>query len=191
MSIKQETQKSHPAKSKARYAEKPSEPVLVVENLSMAFGGQVVLNDISVCLKRGEIVLLRGENGSGKTTLLNILTGNLQPDTGMITINANGNRDKFSFPRSWWNKLNPGDHFTPERVSCTGIGRSWQEVRLFSTQSLRDNIAMASPRQTGENPITALILPLATYRRNKVNQKHADELLADFGLERERGIFRR
>jgi ABC-type branched-subunit amino acid transport system ATPase component len=52
-------------------------PLLRVEGLSHAFGGQQVLQDVAVELHRGEVVLLRGANGSGKTTLLNILTGNV------------------------------------------------------------------------------------------------------------------
>jgi ABC-type branched-subunit amino acid transport system ATPase component len=59
-------------------------PLLRVEGLSHAFGGQQVLQDVTVELRRGEVVLLRGANGSGKTTLLNILTGNVVPDRGSI-----------------------------------------------------------------------------------------------------------
>lgn len=56
---------------------------LRASGLKMAFGGQVVLDGIDLELRRGEVVLLRGENGSGKTTLLNILTGNLEPDAAL------------------------------------------------------------------------------------------------------------
>ena len=60
---------------------KPEEsPVLLrAQGLSKAFGGQVVLDNVGLELRQGEVVLLRGENGSGKTTLLNILTGLEKP----------------------------------------------------------------------------------------------------------------
>ena len=90
--------------------------VLSVKGLKKSFGGQVILDDISLDLKRGEVVLLRGENGSGKTTLVNILTGNLEPDKGELHLNINGNKELFSFPRRWWKEVNPFDHFTPERL---------------------------------------------------------------------------
>ena len=69
--------------------------VLSVKGLKKSFGGQVILDDISLNLKRGEVVLLRGENGSGKTTLVNILTGNLKPNAGEIQLIISGNKRKY------------------------------------------------------------------------------------------------
>src|SRR3712207_1248084 len=110
--------------------------LLEAEGLFKAFGGQIVLNRVDLELRQGEVVLLRGENGSGKTTLLNILPGNLEPDVGTIRYYADGTPRSYRFPRRWWQELNPFDHFTPEFVAREGIGRTWQEVRLFGTQSL-------------------------------------------------------
>lgn len=90
-------------------------------------------------------MLLRGNNGSGKTTLLNILSGNLEPDEGSIHLQVNGASEHFKFPRRWWENLNPFDHFTPERVAREGVGRTWQDVRLFNSMTLAENIAVASP----------------------------------------------
>jgi len=131
--------------------------LLRIQNLRKAFGGQIVLDGLSAELREGEVVLLRGDNGSGKTTLLNILSGSLEPDAGSIYLAANGATEHFEFPRRWWQNLNPFDHFTPERVASEGVGRTWQDVRLFTTMSLADNIAVATPRQTGENPLSAFL----------------------------------
>lgn len=131
--------------------------VLSTSGLKKSFDGQEVLKGVNLELQRGEIVLLRGDNGSGKTTLLNILTGNLEPDAGTINIYANGTPEHFRFPRKWYHDLDPFDHFTPERVSRGGIGRTWQEVRLFPTLNLQDNIALAFPGQRGEKPFSAFI----------------------------------
>ena len=131
--------------------------VLSVNSLRKSFGGQVVLDDISFELRQGEVVLLLGENGSGKTTLLNILTGNLEPDRGEIHISLNGTNEVFGWPRRWWQNINPFDHFTPERIAWEGIGRVWQDIRLFPTMTVLDNVSLAYQSQSEENPVIALL----------------------------------
>ncbi len=125
---------------------------------------------------------MRGENGSGKTTLLNILTGNLEPDVGIIDYLNRGKRRCYRFPRHWWQELNPLDHFAPEYVARAGLGRTWQDVRLFNSQSLRDNVAVAIPHQTGENPVFALFAHRIVRRRESHIRSEADLLLARLGL---------
>lgn len=150
--------------------------------LKKAFGGQVVLDGVNLELRRGEVVLLRGENGSGKTTLLNILTGNLEPDAGTIHYLVDGTPREYRFPRRWWHELNPFDHFVPEFVAREGVGRTWQDVRLFGSQTLLDNIAVADPQQPGENPLVALIAPWRSARREQALRQGAYARLAGFGL---------
>lgn len=160
-----------------------AQPILLrAKGLKKSFGGQVVLDDIDLELRQGEVVLLRGENGSGKTTLLNILTGNLEPDAGTIDYLADGSPRSYSFPRRWWQELNPFDHFTPEFVAREGIGRTWQDVRLFGAQSLRDNIAVAEPGHSGENPLVALLAPGRANRREADLNRQADTMLGRLGL---------
>lgn len=153
--------------------------LLRVLDLHKQFGGQTVLNRVSVELSAGEVVLLRGANGSGKTTLLNILTGNLEPDAGAIELRTNGVSEMFRYPRRWWN-LNP--RLTPERVALAGIGRTWQDIRLFSTQNLLDNIACAAPNQLGENPAWALLRRSEAQEQEKRNLAASQAMLLDFGL---------
>lgn len=155
--------------------------VISVRGLKKTFGGQVVLDDISLDLKQGEVVLLRGENGSGKTTLVNILTGNLEPDRGELRININGNNEEFAWPRKWWKAINPFNHFTSERLAREGIGRAWQDIRLFPTMTALENVAVATQKQTGENPVMAL-LNLRSKREDKLNRLKASEWLGRVGL---------
>ncbi len=167
----------------SKYTESKSAPVLLrAEALCKAFGGQVVLNKVDVEMRQGEVVLLRGENGSGKTTLLNILTGNLDPDAGEIHYLADSNPRVYRFPRSWWQELNPFGHFTPEFVARKSIGRTWQDVRLFGSQSLRDNLAVATPGHSGENPLLALFAPNRVAERESEINQAADTMLARLGL---------
>lgn len=155
---------------------------LRVDGLKKNFGGQVVLDNVGLELRKGEVVLLRGENGSGKTTLVNILTGNLEPDAGTIHYLADDSPRKYNFPRRWWQELNPFDHFTPEFVAQEGVCRTWQDVRLFSSLDLLDNIAVAEPGHPGENPLIALFAPKrSSLRENQIN-KDAEIMLARLGL---------
>ena len=59
-----------------------------LQDISKRFGGTVALNQVSLTLKKGEILGLIGENGAGKSTLMNIMSGALRPDTGTILLNG-------------------------------------------------------------------------------------------------------
>ena len=156
--------------------------VLCIRDLRKTFGGQVVLDGATADLREGEVVLLRGNNGSGKTTLLNILSGNLEPDDGSIHLQVNGASEYFNFPRRWWENLNPFDHFTPERVAREGVGRTWQDVRLFNTLTLAENIAVASPRQVGENPLNILLRHRRMRLEERCNREATSNRLRELGL---------
>lgn len=156
--------------------------MLRASGLKKSFGGQTVLDGVDLELRQGEVVLLRGENGSGKTTLLNILTGNLEPDAGGIHYSADDTPRSYRFPRRWWQDLNPWDHFRPEFVAMEGMGRTWQDVRLFRSLRLRDNIAVAEPGHPGENPFVALLAPGRASRREAELNAQADAMLAHLGL---------
>ena len=162
----------------------PDAPVLMrAQDLRKSFGGQVVLDGVTMELRQGEVVLLRGNNGSGKTTLLNLLTGNLEPDGGSFQLITNGAEESFDFPAPWGRELNPLNHYTPERLAWRGIGRTWQEIRLFPAHTLAQNIALATPKTIGENPFSVF----AKWRKVK-NQtaditSGAETLLAGLGLK--------
>lgn len=158
-------------------------PVLTVNGLTRAFGGHVVLDGIDLELYKGQVVLLHGQNGSGKTTLINILTGNLEPDSGEIKINIDGNKDHFVFPRAWYQTFNVFEHFSPERLAWVNLGRSWQESRLFSTQTLENNLAAAKLNQMGESPFAALFKRKRVNADERQNIKEVDGLLESVALE--------
>ncbi|MFO1061598.1 MAG: ATP-binding cassette domain-containing protein [Dongiaceae bacterium] len=160
-----------------------AQPVVMrAEGLRKAFGGQVVLDGAGFEMRRGEVVLLRGPNGSGKTTLLNILTGNLEPDAGRIQILVEGAREGFAFPRSPLAALNPFDRFSPEGIAQDGLSRTWQDIRLFPSHSLQDNVVLAIKKQLGERPLAVLFRPGAVRREQRRLAAEAVSLLGRFGL---------
>lgn len=162
----------------------PANPKILLRatNLCKSFGGQKVLSDVSVEIREGEVVILRGDNGSGKTTLLNILTGCLEPDSGVVEYSTKEPGETFRFPRRWWEEVNPFDHFLPERVAREGICRTWQDARLFKSQDLTANVAVASSGQRGENPLEAVFGFGAAQSAEQRNMEAANSLLAGLGL---------
>lgn len=130
--------------------------ILSFSGLSKSFGGHRVLDNINGSISPGEVILLRGDNGSGKTTLLNILTGCLAADSGTLEVhNAESHSAKFTFPLPFFSR---GASFHPETLARMGIGRTWQDVRLFHSQTLVDNIAAADCDQA-DSPWSALFRP--------------------------------
>jgi len=100
---------------------------LNARNITKRFGGLVATNDISLMIKPGEILGLIGPNGSGKTTLLNLLSGVLKPDTGSV---MRGERDLLDLP--------------PHKIVDVGIARTYQNIRLFPTLSVYQNVQVAA-----------------------------------------------
>ena len=88
----------------------------------------------------------------------------------------------YRFPRGRWQDINPFDHFTPESVAREGVSRTWQDVRLFNAQFLRDNITVAEQGHPGENPILALFAPRLSSRREEKINRNANAMLARLGL---------
>ncbi|MBO4630960.1 MAG: ATP-binding cassette domain-containing protein, partial [Lentisphaeria bacterium] len=156
--------------------------ILKARNIVKSFGGNRVLDGVSFDLHEGEIVLLRGANGSGKTTLINVLTGNLEPDAGEICI-CNGRKLELRFPRPWYLRTITFPRFSPEITAMAGLGRVWQDVRVFPSLTSLDNVAAAAPRQLGESVIPSVAAPLLVDRKEKKNRGEAMELLKALGAE--------
>ncbi|MBP5344571.1 MAG: ATP-binding cassette domain-containing protein [Alphaproteobacteria bacterium] len=158
--------------------------ILRASHIRKAFEGNEVLKDVSLELHEGEVMLLQGDNGSGKTTLINILTGNLMPSRGRITLGTDPNKIRhFRFPIPFWRRTLSFTYFSPERFAKEGLARMWQDVRLFSSQSLKDNIVVAKAHQRGENPLRALITPWQIDKDEATLTQMAKETLKKFGLE--------
>jgi ABC-type branched-subunit amino acid transport system ATPase component len=101
--------------------------MLSVENVTVTYGPAVVLQDISLRIGPGEIVFIAGRNGAGKTTLLKTVSGFLKPRQGTIAFQGNdvaGQR--------------------PERIARSGLRYVFQDKRVFSQLTVRENIELAA-----------------------------------------------
>jgi branched-chain amino acid transport system ATP-binding protein len=105
--------------------------LLSVRNVSRRFGGIVAIDDVSLDVEQGEIVGLIGPNGAGKTTLFNVVTRLYKPDSGVLEL------DGKSLLRT-----------PPYRIVRRGIARTFQNVELFRTMSVVDNVLVGAHTRT-------------------------------------------
>lgn len=107
-------------------------PLLVVEHLTMRFGGLIAINDVSFVAGDREITAIIGPNGAGKTTVFNCLTGFYEPTIGRLTLN-HPRRGRFLLERM-------EGHLIPARA---GVARTFQNIRLFGAMSVLENLIVA------------------------------------------------
>jgi branched-chain amino acid transport system ATP-binding protein len=140
-------------------------PLLQINSVSHAFGGLTAVDDISFGVERGSIFGLIGPNGAGKTTLFNILTGLISPQRGQLFFD--------------------GENITrlqPYRIAMHGIGRTFQNIRLFGELSLLENVMTGRHIRTRSNLIGGVLgLPAARAEERATHAK-ALALLAMVGL---------
>ena len=134
-------------------------PLLSARGLAKAFGGLQLFKDLSFDLQEGQAVLLKGGNGAGKTTLLNILTGLLAPDTGFIEYHTAEAPVRFSFGKSGGSGTTSSAAFSPESLARRGVGRTWQDVRLFASQTVGDNVAVGFDAAADERLVRGILAP--------------------------------
>jgi len=109
------------------------QPIVTMENISKSFPGVQALDDVSLMLKRGEILCLVGENGAGKSTLMKILTGVDQCDSGKIIFDGQEIAPK-----------------SPQQALALGISTVYQEVNLCVNLSVSENILLGrEPHKKG------------------------------------------
>ena len=165
-----------------------SENVLHVENITMQFGGVVAINNLSMDVNRGEIVALIGPNGAGKTTAFNCITGVYEPTNGRV--DYMGKTIVENYPTGKMKRAYAGENNgkytkkivrTPDKITQLGIARTFQNIRLFKSQSVFNNVLIAMHMRRTSNVFTA------TFRLN-LKEEHrmrdeAMELLKIVGLD--------
>ena len=141
-----------------------SENVLKIENATMQFGGVVAVDNLNLEINQGEIVALIGPNGAGKTTAFNVVTGVYQPTNGAVWFQ--GEKIIENHPQGKMKKLYKGQHDgeythvlapTPDKVTKLGMARTFQNIRLWKSQTVFDNVLIAKHLRRTSNLFTAAL----------------------------------
>ena len=150
--------------------------VLRVENVTMQFGGVVAVNNLSMEINEGEIVALIGPNGAGKTTAFNVITGVYQPTNGRVCFN--GETIIENFPKGKLKKTYAGENNgmykksmvkTPDQITKLGMARTFQNIRLFKSMTVFENVLVAKHLRKTSNVFSAI------FRINAAEEKKMRE----------------
>ena len=131
---------------------------LVAEGITVRFGGLVAVRDVSFTIPERSIVSLIGPNGAGKTTFFNVLTGLYRPTAGSVML---GDRDITGQ--------------SPHKIAQLGMGRTFQNIRLFGLMTAAENVMVAMHSHTTSN----LVQIVARTRHNRKEERESH----DFALE--------
>jgi len=166
-----------------------SSNVLRLTDITMQFGGVVAINNLSLDVNQGEIVALIGPNGAGKTTAFNCVTGVYEPTNGMVYFH--GKPIVVNHPQGKMVKQYGGINadkykdqkpvvYTPDKITRMGIARTFQNIRLFKSQTAFENVLIGTHLRRTSNFLTA------TFRLNAKEEKAMREkawnLLEEVGL---------
>src|SRR5438874_2191360 len=141
--------------------------VLVAQGVRKEFGGLVAVNDVDFVVPRAKVVSLIGPNGAGKTTFFNMLTGVYKPTAGSVVF--------------------LGEEVTgkpPHAITARGVGRTFQNIRLFSNMTTLENVLVGMHSRLKANLFTAILRTPAVRREEAAARERARELLLFSGLRR-------
>ena len=101
--------------------------MLEVEGLTKQFGGLRAVSDVGLTVQVGQVHVVIGPNGAGKSTLINMLSGDLLPTAGRVSLNGT---DITGMPA--------------DRISRMGVGRSYQKTNIFQAFTVLENCRLAA-----------------------------------------------
>jgi branched-chain amino acid transport system ATP-binding protein len=138
---------------------------LEIQNLVMRFGGVVAVNDVSLTIQPGKIHGLIGPNGSGKTTIFNVVSGYYKPTSGKVIFDG---------------KVISG--LPAHQITALGFARTFQNLRLFKTMTVLDNVLVAMGHHVQTKLWQAILDPISSNREDRVLIEKAMDLLNLFGI---------
>ena len=161
--------------------------MLLVGNVTMQFGGVVAVNNLSMEVREGEIVAIIGPNGAGKTTAFNVITGVYAPTNGRVSFDGECVVENYPHGKMKKNYLgeNAGLYTqvkepTPDKLTALGMARTFQNIRLWKSMTVFDNILVAKHLKRTSNLFSA------AFRMNRDEEaqqrKEVLELLEIVGL---------
>ena len=162
--------------------------VLHVENVTMQFGGVLAVNNLSLDVNEGEIVALIGPNGAGKTTAFNCITGVYEPSNGKVEFL--GKTIVENHPNGKMKKQYLGENAglyrqnvsnTPDIITQLGVARTFQNIRLFKSMSVFENVLTAMHLRRSAGLFSAVFRTNA--KEEQAQRERALDLLRIVGLD--------
>ncbi|GAA1970171.1 ABC transporter ATP-binding protein [Catenulispora subtropica] len=147
------------------------EPVLRAQGVTLRFGGLTSLDQVSLELRRGEILAVIGPNGAGKTSLFNCLTGVYLPQQGSIDFQAE--------PGGSWLSLRGRK---PHLVNRAGVSRTFQNIRLFNALTVLENVQIAAETRVSSGPVGVMLGLPQNNKAARSARHHSREMLEFVGL---------
>ena len=141
-------------------------PILECSHLGINFGGLTAVNEFNITVGRTEIAGLIGPNGAGKTTVFNLLTKVYQPTRGTILLDGMDTHGK-----------------TPAQINRMGIARTFQNIRLFNSLSVEDNVKIGLHNQEKYSMFSGILRLPKYWRQEKAAHERALELLSIFDMQ--------
>jgi branched-chain amino acid transport system ATP-binding protein len=140
-------------------------PLLEIDRVTRRFGGLVAVDDVSGHVAEGELVGLIGPNGAGKTTLFNVICGFTLPSAGEVRFEG----ERVSGLKPW-------------RICRLGIGRTFQNLRVFPNMTVFDNVSVGAIGREGHAPSDALWRSGPARARSASISRRTEEALERTGL---------
>ena len=150
-----------------------NKPILEVKKLTMNFGGLRAINGLDLSINQGEIAALIGPNGAGKTTFFNCITGIYTPTEGDVFIRPNG--DDATKERI--------NGLKPNLVTRKGLARTFQNIRLFESMTVLENVMIGCYPVTKAGILGAIFRGPATRAEEQFVVDKSYEILKKIGLE--------
>src|SRR5579884_630255 len=115
--------------------------MLAIRGLTKRFGGLVAVSEVGFAVGEGEVVSIVGPNGAGKTTLFNLITGVIRPDAGSVSFDGRA-------VTGW----------APHRLAALGIGRTFQNIRLFAHLNALENVMIGRTCRSHSGVVDTLFM---------------------------------
>src|SRR3990172_5587433 len=140
--------------------------ILDIQNCIKTFGGLIAVKNLSMTLDKGDLYGLIGPNGAGKTTVFNLITGVYEPDDGTIRL-----------------ETKPIEGMKPSAIAKLGISRTFQNIRLFQSMTVLENVKLARHMRRRQTSWDAILRTERLRSEEEEIERDALELLKIFHLD--------